>query len=155
MAQPRNRAERATASLLGSRRASRAGARSLPTLERMSIMVTKPITLKQLVDWNALVFGLSLVALVGVGVAFFLLPFSGPEQPYVDLTSYMHSSADETRRLVRDCVHNEHAIWLSLSTSRVPATVALGVLGAVSLLTGLSTLFAFLVHRRLSKSGLA
>jgi len=115
----------------------------------------KPITLKQLVDWNALVFGLSLVALVGVGVAFFLLPFPGPQQPYIDLTSYMHSSADETRRLFGDCVHNEHVIWWSLSTSRVPATVALGVLSAASLLTGLSTLFAFLVHRRLSKSGKA
>src|SRR5262245_2843544 len=116
-------------------------------------MDIRPITLKELVQWNGLVFLLALVGLVGVVLVFFVVTLPHPQDPYIDLTGYMHSSADETRRLVNDCVHNEHVISLALSTSRVPATVALGIMSAVSLLTGLSTLFAYLIYRRLETPG--
>ena len=115
-------------------------------------MVLKPISLSQLVQWNLLVFGLAIVALVGS--LYLQIAHSGRVvDPLSDLSSYMHSPSSEVRALVEVCVHNEQQLFLSLVGSRIPIREVTGAASLLSLLTGLNWWFSLLLHRRWKQTG--
>jgi hypothetical protein len=108
----------------------------------------KPITLRQLVAWNHLVLALHLLAMVaGAALASIYISYP-PAEPLVDFAPNGLAVSEETKQVIHDCMHNMTVLSL-VAKSRFPLGLSFSVLAVLTLLSGLSALFTFLLYKRL------